>query len=88
MASPDSTQPATPVSLRAKRSASGEHVIITREELANLTMSSHEIASLLRRMTDLEQRFDRLLERFNARPLHGARLEEVALDAGDPRVEP
>jgi hypothetical protein len=80
------TSPATPIALRAKRSASGEHVIITREQLADLQIGAYEFAAVLRRLTDVEERLDRLTARLDARPI--ARLESVCLDGGDPRVEP
>jgi hypothetical protein len=73
------TIPETPIAkLRAERSASGEHVLITRLELANLIIQHEEFQALVQRVTYLERRLSG----------PGARLEAVVLDGGDPRVEP
>ncbi len=81
------TDPATPRALRLRGpSKSGSFYL----DPPNDALQRHEIASLLQRMTLLEERLDRVLVRLEGRPVpapRAARLEEVVLEGGDPRVE-
>jgi hypothetical protein len=86
------TDPATPLAkIEAYQSKSGQWYAAKPAE-ANDAVLRYEIAALLRRMTEAEARSDRLAAeirelRSAARAPQNVRLETVALDGGDPRVE-